>query len=50
MIAHITLAMCDVRRSVDFFQDVLGWRPVARPGNINAKAAWLTIAPGRNCI
>ena len=46
MIAHITLATRDVQRSVDFFEGTLGWRPVARPGNINAAAAWLLIAPG----
>ena len=45
-LAHITLATRDVRRSVDFFQDALGWQPVARPGNINTTAAWLEIAPG----
>ena len=46
MIAHITLATRDVRQSVVFFQETLGWRPIARPGNINAAAAWLEIAPG----
>jgi len=47
MIAHITLATRNVRRSVDFFQKALGWRPVARPGNITSAAAWLAIAPGQ---
>jgi len=46
MIAHITLATRDVRRSVEFFREALGWQPVARPGNINQAAAWLAIAPG----
>jgi catechol 2,3-dioxygenase-like lactoylglutathione lyase family enzyme len=32
---------------VEFFQEVLGWNPVARPGNINVAAAWLEIAPGQ---
>jgi catechol 2,3-dioxygenase-like lactoylglutathione lyase family enzyme len=45
-LAHITLATRDVARSTAFFQDVLGWRPAARPGNITTKAAWLEIAPG----
>ena len=45
-LAHITLATRDVRRSAVFFQDVLGWQPAARPGNINTTAAWLEIAPG----
>ena len=33
-------------RSVAFFQESLGWQPVARPGNIGTAAAWLEIAPG----
>jgi catechol 2,3-dioxygenase-like lactoylglutathione lyase family enzyme len=45
-LAHITLATRDVRRSALFFQEVLGWQPTARPGNINTTAAWLEIAPG----
>jgi catechol 2,3-dioxygenase-like lactoylglutathione lyase family enzyme len=45
-LAHITLATRDARRSSVFFQDVLGWQPTARPGNINTTAAWLEIAPG----
>jgi catechol 2,3-dioxygenase-like lactoylglutathione lyase family enzyme len=45
-LAHITLATRDVRRSVVFFQDALGWQPVARPGNIQTTAAWLEIEPG----
>ncbi|MGO9467633.1 MAG: VOC family protein [Isosphaeraceae bacterium] len=45
-LAHITLATRDVERSVDFFRDVLGWRRIARPGNIGVAAAWLEIAPG----
>jgi catechol 2,3-dioxygenase-like lactoylglutathione lyase family enzyme len=45
MIAHITLATRDVQESADFFRQTLGWRPVARPGNITSTAAWLEIAP-----
>jgi catechol 2,3-dioxygenase-like lactoylglutathione lyase family enzyme len=45
-LAHITLATRDVRRTVDFFREALGWQPVARPGNITRAAAWLAIAPG----
>jgi catechol 2,3-dioxygenase-like lactoylglutathione lyase family enzyme len=43
---HITLATRDVRRSSEFFQQTLGWQPIARPGNINQTATWLAIAPG----
>ena len=45
-LAHITLATRDVRRSSAFFAEALGWRPIARPGNIGRPAAWLAIAPG----
>ena len=45
-LAHITLATRDVSRSLAFFRDALGWRPVSRPGNIEVTAAWLEIAPG----
>jgi catechol 2,3-dioxygenase-like lactoylglutathione lyase family enzyme len=45
-LAHITLATRDVRRSSAFFEEVMGWLRVARPGNIGRPAAWLTIAPG----
>ena len=45
-LAHITLATRDVGRSSAFFEEAMGWLPVARPGNIGRPAAWLTIAPG----
>ena len=45
-LAHITLATRDVARSSAFFAEALGWRPIARPGNIGRPAAWLAIAPG----
>ena len=45
-LTHITLATRDVRRSSEFFEAALGWRPVQRPGNIDRPAAWLAIAPG----
>lgn len=45
-LVHITLATRDVARASGFFAEVLGWRPIARPGNIGRAAAWLAIAPG----
>jgi catechol 2,3-dioxygenase-like lactoylglutathione lyase family enzyme len=45
-LAHITLATRDVARASAFFAEALGWRPIARPGNIGVPAAWLAIAPG----
>ncbi len=45
-LAHITLATRNVARASAFFAEALGWRPIARPGNIGRTAAWLAIAPG----
>jgi catechol 2,3-dioxygenase-like lactoylglutathione lyase family enzyme len=45
-LAHITLATRDVRRTSSFFEETLGWPPLARPNNIGRPAAWLAIAPG----
>ncbi len=42
--AHFTLATRDVQKSSDFFEKVFGWKPLKRPGNIDGKAAWLSIA------
>ena len=44
-IAHLTLATRDVRRSAQFFERTLGWKPIERPGNLERKAAWLAISP-----
>ena len=46
-IAHITLAVRDVRQASQFFAATLGWRPLDRPNNIAMPAAWLEIAPGQ---
>ena len=46
-LAHITLAVRDVRRASRFFAATLGWRPLDRPNNIALPAAWLEIAPGQ---
>jgi catechol 2,3-dioxygenase-like lactoylglutathione lyase family enzyme len=47
LLAHLALATRDVQKSVAFFAEVLGWRPITRPGNIGRPAAWLEIAPGQ---
>ena len=46
-IAHITLAVRDVRRAARFFAETLGWRPIDRPNNIALPAAWLEAGPGQ---
>src|SRR5262245_41092423 len=46
-LAHITLATRDVATSLTFFAEVLGWRPIDRPRNIERPGAWLQIAPGQ---
>src|SRR5438309_1177551 len=45
-IAHITLAVRDVRRSASFFAETLGWRPIDRPNDIPMPGAWLDVARG----
>ena len=45
--AHIALAVRDVNRTARFFEAALGWRPIARPGNIARPAAWLAMADGQ---
>lgn len=46
-LAHLTLATRDVRASLAFFAETLGWRPIHRPGNIGRPAAWLEISSGQ---
>jgi catechol 2,3-dioxygenase-like lactoylglutathione lyase family enzyme len=46
-VAHVTLATRDLPRTVRFFTEALGWRPIVRPNNIPFPAAWLEIAPGQ---
>jgi catechol 2,3-dioxygenase-like lactoylglutathione lyase family enzyme len=46
-IVHVALATRDLARSVRFFEEALGWRPIDRPGNIAVPSAWLEIAPGQ---
>jgi catechol 2,3-dioxygenase-like lactoylglutathione lyase family enzyme len=46
-IAHVTLAVRDVRRSSAFFCTALGWKPLDRPNNLPLPAAWLEIGPGQ---
>src|SRR5262245_28903233 len=45
--AHVTLPTRDLRRTVAFFEEAVGWRRIVRPGNIAVPAAWLEIAPGQ---
>ena len=45
--AHLTLATRDLDKSREFFAATLGWKPMARPGNVESKGAWLRIAPGQ---
>jgi catechol 2,3-dioxygenase-like lactoylglutathione lyase family enzyme len=46
-LAHITLACRDVPQTSRFFEEVFGWRPIHRAGNIGRTAAWLEIAPSQ---
>ena len=44
---HFTLATSDVIRSREFFLNILGWKQITRPGNIDIEAAWLDIGDGQ---
>ncbi|KAJ4846947.1 hypothetical protein Tsubulata_037994 [Turnera subulata] len=38
---HISLVCRSVEKSLDFYQNVLGFTPIRRPGSFNFKGAWL---------
>ncbi|XP_039126314.1 uncharacterized protein LOC120262287 [Dioscorea cayenensis subsp. rotundata] len=38
---HISIVCASVQRSVDFYQNVLGFFPVRRPGSFDFDGAWL---------
>lgn len=46
-LAHITLAVPDVKSAAAFFHEVMGWAPIGRPANGARPTAWLGIAPGQ---
>jgi catechol 2,3-dioxygenase-like lactoylglutathione lyase family enzyme len=46
-IIHITLPTRDLARTVRFFEDAFGWRPIDRPDNVAVPGAFLAIAPGQ---
>lgn len=43
---HVALFVADVPRSVDFYQNVLGWEPLARPA-FNFPGAWFHLGGGQ---
>jgi catechol 2,3-dioxygenase-like lactoylglutathione lyase family enzyme len=45
-LAHVTLAVRDVAQTSQFFETVLGWRPIHRPDNIAGTAGWLDLGEG----
>ncbi|KAJ8643119.1 hypothetical protein MRB53_004867 [Persea americana] len=38
---HISLVCCSVEKSLDFYQNVLGFFPIRRPGSFDFDGAWL---------
>ncbi|THU67615.1 hypothetical protein C4D60_Mb05t26570 [Musa balbisiana] len=38
---HISVVCSSVERSLDFYQNVLGFLPIRRPGSFNFNGAWL---------
>jgi catechol 2,3-dioxygenase-like lactoylglutathione lyase family enzyme len=47
MFAHLTIATRDVRKTSQFFQQTLGWKPMRTPANTPLDADWLEIAAGQ---
>ena len=45
--AHLTLPTENVAATSRFFQQVLRWKPLRMPGNIDIEADWLEIADGQ---
>ena len=45
-LAHVTLAVRDVKNTSLFFETVFGWRAIHRPDNIAGTAGWLDIGSG----
>ncbi len=46
-LAHVTLATRDLRRSLAFFSEALGWRVLDRAASAPAPVAWLQVGPGQ---
>jgi catechol 2,3-dioxygenase-like lactoylglutathione lyase family enzyme len=46
-LAHVTLAVRDVKRSSKFFEATLGYQPIGRPANNAQPADWLIVGPGQ---
>jgi catechol 2,3-dioxygenase-like lactoylglutathione lyase family enzyme len=46
-LAHITLAVRDVKKSARFFEATLGYQPIGRPVNNAQPAAWLIVGEGQ---
>ena len=45
--SHLTLATRNIRKTSNFFQSTLGWKPISRPSNAPVPTGWLKIAPGQ---
>ena len=45
--AHLTIETRDVSKTRDFFEQVMKWRVLQMPQNIDIDAAWLEIAEGQ---
>ena len=45
--AHLTLAVSDLDRSLEFFRDTLGWQQIDHPSNAPVNGVWLRMGPGQ---
>ena len=45
-LAHVTLAVRDVAKTIEFFEATFSWKPIHQPDNIAGTAGWLDIGNG----
>ena len=45
-LAHFTIATRDVDRTTEFFVDLMGWREIPVPDNVEVKVRWIDLGNG----
>lgn len=45
--AHLTIATRNVKSTSDFLAQVMRWKRIEMPANIDVEAVWLEVAPGQ---
>ena len=45
-LAHFTIATRDIDGTTEFFLDLMGWREISVPDNVDVKVRWLDLGAG----